>query len=167
MTNYTATELHMKLERALHEFISNDIDLLCLDAHEISITHKLAEHLQRQFRSLKVDCEYNRLGDDQKKLLDDHKVRPDIIVHQRGRKGSNTLVVEVKKTNSDAQNNDEFRLKEFTRDRGCYEYGSGLFLVFDVRGQSGLKHAECYRGGEKINPCCCCGSLVEEFESSR
>ena len=96
MTKYTTPGMHTKVGNALRGFFCEDIDLLCLDAHEISITHKLAEHLQRQFEGLKVDCEYNRLGDDLKKLSDNQNVRPDIVVHKRGCKGSNELVVEVK-----------------------------------------------------------------------
>ena len=141
-------ELHMKVETALREFFCEDIDLLCLDAHEISITHKLAEHLQRQFEGLKVDCEYNRLGDDFKKLSDDQNVRPDIVVHKRGCKGSNELVVEVKKSNAKDQSHDEDKLKELTCVQGDYEYRLGLFLEFGVRNQSGLKHAECFQDGE-------------------
>ena len=164
MTEYTTAGLHAKVGNALREFFREDIDLLCLDAHEISITHKLAEHLQRQFEGLKVDCEYNRLGDDPKELPDNSKRRPDIVVHKRGCKGSNTLVVEVKKSNSDDQSDDDYKLREFTRDSGCYEYRLGLFLVFDVDNKV-LECAEFYQGGEKIEPCCC-ESLLEKFGST-
>ncbi len=167
MTKYTTAGLHAKVGNALSEFFREDIDLLCLNAHEISITHKLAEHLQREFEGLKVDCEYNRLGDDPKKVSDDQKVRPDVVVHKRGRKGSNELVVEVKKSNSEDQSDDEYKLKEFTRDPGCYEYQLGLFLKFGVRKQSGLKHAECYQCGKKTpSSCPYCKSLLNSFNPS-
>ena len=38
----------------------HDRELLDVDANERSITHKLAEHLQRKFPGWHVDCEYNR-----------------------------------------------------------------------------------------------------------
>ena len=164
MTKYTTAELNTKIENALRGFFCEDIDLLCHDAHEISITHKLAEHLQHQFGDLKVDCEYNRLGDDPKELPDNSNRRPDIVVHKRGCKGSNTLVVEVKKSNSDDRSDDDYKLREFTRESGCYEYELGLFLVFDVENKV-LECAEFYQDGEKIEPCYC-GSLLKKFGST-
>ncbi len=74
-------ELHIKVETALREFFRNDIDLLCRDVNERSITHELAEHLQRQFEDLKVDGEYNRHGGRTKKDDCNRSVIPDIVVH--------------------------------------------------------------------------------------
>ncbi len=167
---YTTSGLHAKVGNALGEFFCQDIDLLCLDTHEISITHKLAEHLQRRFEDLKVDCEYNRrvnnlerLDDNLKKLSDDRNRRPDIVVHKRGCKGSNTLVVEVKKSNSGAQSDDEYKLEELTRVQGDYGYQLGLFLEFGVGDQNGLIHAECYENGMKKRSCCDCKRLKKVF----
>lgn len=36
-----------------------DRDLLVMDVNERSISHKLAEHLAREFDEWDVDCEYN------------------------------------------------------------------------------------------------------------
>ena len=174
MTKYTTAGLHAKLGNALREFLREDRKLLRIDANERSITHKLAEHLQGQFKNLKVDCEYNRHGIDKKELSfalgitstdSEHAktVYPDIIVHKRGRDSSNKLVIEVKKSNGGKATHDKKKLLVFTRSRGGYEYQWGLFLEFDVGEDNGLKHAECYQGGEKINSCRCCGSLVEKF----
>ena len=178
MTKYTTAGLHTKVGNALRDFFCEDKELLCLKANERSITHKLAEDLQRQFSDLKVDCEYNRHGIDKKELSFalgttatdcEHAktVYPDIIVHKRRCDSSNKLVIEVKKSNGGNATHDKKKLLVFTKPRGGYEYQLGLFLEFDVGEQSGLKHAECYQGGEKIEPCCCCGSLVEKFGSSR
>lgn len=190
MTNYTTTELHMKVENALSEFFCEDKDLLLRDVNERSITHKLAEHLQCQFSDLKVDCEYNRHGDDEddvKRLYCDsppssvpidspyaHTIYPDIVVHERARDDKNALIIEVKKSNGHETSHDECKLRKLTvarnenepEDEFKYGYKLGLFLEFCVGKRSGLKHAECYRGGEKIKPCCCCGSLVEKFGST-
>jgi hypothetical protein len=73
----------------------HDPELLDVNANERSITHKLAEHLQREFPNWHVDCEYNRLGSDTKRLqirsigepnVEDTEAKtvfPDIIVHHK------------------------------------------------------------------------------------
>ncbi len=166
-------ELHMKVETALREFFCEDIDLLCLKANERSITHKLVEHLQRQFKCLEVDCEYNRRRNRTKKLPDapettqttrpkQRPVYPDIVVHQRGFDENNQLVIEVKKSNRGNASRDKGKLREFTKPGGDYKYRLGLFLKFDVGDQSGLKHAECYQDGE-IQTCCRCKRLKKVF----
>ena len=178
MTKYTTAGLHTKAGNALREFFRKDKNLLCLKANERSITHKLAEHLQRQFKYLEVDCEYNRRRNRTKKLPDapettqtirpkQKPVYPDIVVHQRGFDDNNQLVIEVKKSNRGNASRDKDKLREFTKPGGDYKYRLGLFLKFGVGDQSGLKHAECYKDGEKKESCCCCGSLVEKFGSSR
>ena len=182
MTKYTTTRLHAKVENALRDFLCKDDDLLCRDVNERSITHKLAEHLQRQFSDLKVDCEYNRHGDDDPKKLvvapgptwtdcvDAETIYPDIIVHERGHDYSNELVIEVKKSNRGDASRDMDKLSGFTdhvpHDKYKYEYTLGLFLMFDVDNKV-LERVECFQRGNKINPCCCCGSLLEKFGSSK
>ena len=182
MTKYTTAGLHAKVGNALREFFCKDDDLLCRDVNERSVTHKLAEHLQRQFKGLKVDCEYNRYGDDDPKKLvvepgstqtdcvDAKTVYPDIIVHERGSNCNNLLVIEVKKTSGRDASYDKRKLRKFTdqvpHGKYKYDYTLGLFLVFDVDNKV-LESVECFQCGKKIKPCCCCGSLVEKFGSSR
>jgi hypothetical protein len=104
----------------------------------------LAEKLQNYFPDYKVDCEYNRHGDETKRLqypfrrvilqpddLDAKTVYPDIIIHQRGHDNDNLVVIEVK-TNRSHENTskDEEKLKAFTRPE--YNYRIGLSLVFDL-----------------------------------
>lgn len=49
------------LSTALKEFMEKDIYLLHENLNERSITHKVAEYLQREFGAFyNVDCEYNR-----------------------------------------------------------------------------------------------------------
>ena len=182
MTKYKTAELRTKVENALREFLCKDSDLLLLDASEKSITHKLAEHLQRQFtdrENLKVDCEYNRYADDndpvKKRLYEDDAsptdrskgklVYPDIVVHKRASNTDNKIVIEVKKskTSNKDRDKDRKRLRDFTKREGKYRYKLGLFLEFYVDKRSGLKHAEFYQCGEKAKPCCG-GSLVEKLK---
>ena len=125
---------------AMEEFLSSESDLLALDVNERSLTHKLAEYVQRQFGSWDVDCEYNRLGDAVKRLprarpvrTDDAKGRtifPDIIVHKRGKR-RNLLVIEAKKTTNNERADDEDKLVGLTSRGGDYGYTFGLHLILD------------------------------------
>lgn len=56
------SEIENKLEKSLKRLLKDDFFLLESDAHERSITHKLAEYLQDEFEEWNVDCEYNRRG---------------------------------------------------------------------------------------------------------
>ena len=134
---------------ALCNLYRHDQELLDVNANERSITHKLAEYLQREFPYWHVDYEYNRQGFDKKKLLveftdspavDDTEastVFPDIIVHRRGIK-QNLLVVEVKKDCGTKDTRDCEKLEAFGRDEK-YEYRYGLFLRIGKRGCSEAK----------------------------
>lgn len=154
-----------KVRAALAAFFEEDHALLQVVASERSISHKLAEHLQRQFPELKVDCEYNRHGNDVKRLqypcngriqendLEARTVFPDIIVHRRQVDESNLLVVEIKKANSRENIDcDAAKLKAFTRkedDGGEYHYKIGLFLLFDAEGKR-LADVRCFKDGEEV-----------------
>jgi hypothetical protein len=100
----------------------------------------LAEYLQLEFPKWHVDCEYNRLGDENKvKKLDipgigkphvrdteTKTVFPDIIVHHRKKK-ENLLVMEVNKAKGKADTGDVEKLQAFTEEPE-YEYQYRLFL---------------------------------------
>jgi hypothetical protein len=99
------------LRKGLEKLEKRDPILLRVDVNERSLTHKLAEYIEKEFPGYDVDCEYNR-NDDQLKQLhlpSDRRVRindiraktvfPDIIVHRRDT-DENILVIEVKKINS-------------------------------------------------------------------
>ncbi len=132
----------------------HDRELLDIGANERSITHKLAEHLQREFPYWHVDCEYNRRGHDTKRLntnsqcrhndLEAKTVIPDIIVHRRGTK-QNLIVIEVKKAGGQEETEDIEKLERFTRPEGCYRYRYGLFLSLDSNGADKL---ELYQAGK-------------------
>ena len=165
----SSQDLHKKVKKALKQFFHEDVDLLCLTVNERSITHKIAEHLQREFKDLKVDCEYNRHGSETKTLpvksqttssacLDATTVYPDIIVHRRGCDSNNLLVIEVKKSNGGDANRDKCKLQKFTEPNGEYEYKLGLFLEIDLD-KKGIKYAVCFTNGAKIEECVDCKSL--------
>lgn len=106
---------------ALDKLYERDADLLAkdLDVNELSITYRLAMHLQELLPELDVDCEYNRMGrreggeitytegDYFAKTVglsgewesdeDDlgSRVFPDIIIHKRNTT-NNFAIIEVK-----------------------------------------------------------------------
>ena len=142
----------------------HDRELLEINTNERSITHKLAEYLQREFPSWHVDCEYNRLGRDTKKLAvnvgkpsphdtEAKTVFPDIIVHRR-KTDNNLLIMEVKKAGNQDKTWDIEKLKLFTQVPE-YQYQYGLFLELEQNGHSKL---ELYRNGES------CASWTEDLQ---
>ena len=139
------TELvEVAVKRAIGKLLAKDGFLIRNDVNERSITHWLASHLQREFPSWQVDCEYNRNHEDPKTLClprrndlgsDDTHARtvfPDIIVHSRNR-DDNLLVMEVKKsTNPDPQSEefDKRKLKAFKKELG-YRFAVFISLATD------------------------------------
>lgn len=125
-----------RVHAAVEKLLKNDKFLFKVGSSERSITHKLGEYLQEQFREWDVDCEYNRHGVAPKSLQswprrggqasaadgDPRKVFPDIIVHRRGT-SRNLLVIEAKKSNGASSTSDEEKLGAFLRDfRYCFAY---------------------------------------------
>jgi len=125
-------DLHNILEETKDLFLKKDKYLLLVNVNERSLTHKFAEHLQNILKNgWSVDCEYNRYGDNIKKIdniksivdcnvkIDDlagKTIYPDIIIHKRGRKGSDLLVIEAKKDPTEKEkDNDIAKLKEIKK----------------------------------------------------
>ncbi len=127
--DYTINELTSKFSESLNLTLKNDIYLMEINANERSISCKLAGYLQKEFPEWDVDCEYNR-DKDQVKLRSNNSdgFIPDIIVHIRG-KPDNLLVIEVKKSNGD-YNDEEKRLEEATS--GHFKYTLGIYVIFNV-----------------------------------
>jgi len=135
----TREGVERRLYAACNTLLKHDRALLELDANERSITHKLAEHLQREFPGWHVDCEYNHKGETPKLLsgvkenvsTDDtcgRTVFPDIIVHHRGT-DENLLVIEAKKSITVDGSEDEEKLKAY---EGGHEYRFAFTVVFPV-----------------------------------
>ena len=102
------------LDNAMQDLCRDDGEIIRNDANERSITHRLAVYLEKRLGvpDWNIDCEYNRKGNDIKRLerkipiesvrpsdLEGKTVFPDIIIHKRGvcNKDSNLIVIEVKK----------------------------------------------------------------------
>jgi hypothetical protein len=155
------TKVLDRVFKALKSFLDSDGLLLGVNASERSISHKLAEHMQREFTEWDVDCEYNRRGERTKTLPrilfngikgDDQEAKtifPDIIIHKR-KLDDNLLVIEVKKSNSrESEDNDIKKLTAFTDQEGDYKYKVGLFIVFDVENQN-ICNVKCFEHGRKV-----------------
>ncbi len=139
-------DVKQRVIAAVVNLYRQDWELFHINANERSITHKLAEYLQREFPNWNVDCEYNRRGRDIKKLslefceeikpddVEAKTVFPDIIVHQR-RIQQNLLVVEVQKVGGLQTTRDKEKLKAFGEDP-AYSYQYALFLCLGPRGSA-------------------------------
>ena len=125
--------------RALERLLRYDAHLLECDANERSITHKLAEHLQRELPEWDVDCEYNRDGHEPKRLhlpvrndvsSDDTKARtvfPDVIVHRRN-SNENYIAIEAKKANN--ADGTAFDIEKLTKFQQELKYKVAAFVLF-------------------------------------
>ena len=126
------SKLKAHVTRAIEMLSNRDSDLLTHDASEWAIAHRLAVYLEDEISGWNVDCEYNRQGPgkDPKTMHNENKVRPDIILHHRGKVevDHNLLVVEVKKREADS---DLKKACEYTKppegDRK-FQYQFGLAL---------------------------------------
>lgn len=166
-----------KLTEALNEVIEKDKHLLKHNLSERSIAHRLALYLTPRFPDFDVDCEYNgnvdannrrkyililkgraeALGLIKKDEIDqeliDCCVYPDIIVHKRGKNGSenNVLIIEIKKSSSRVRGDwDAEKLARFTSNEyeNNFVYQFGAFVLFQV-GDNPHYLVEWYRDGRK------------------
>ncbi len=135
------------LAKAINEFILKEKFILEKDLNERTLSHKLAEYLQKYFSDYYVDCEYNRMkgknaedpyitkelnlpientdsnGTEQK------TVYPDIIIHKRGDNETNFLIIEMKKkVNSSEKKFDFKKLQAYTKE---LEYKFGVYLEIE------------------------------------
>jgi hypothetical protein len=129
-------EVRRRVSAALARFVEVDCYLLEHDLSERCIASRVAFHLQDRFPEYSVDVEYNREGKTPKQLQlpdkcanhrneqGDSLVVPDVIVHQRGPKGPNLLVLEFKKTsNPDGLDCDRQRIRALRAQLG-YRFGA-------------------------------------------
>jgi len=134
------TVIEEKIKNAIKILIAKDGFLLQEDVHERSISHKLAEYLQQEFEDWHVDCEYNRDNHQPKRLKlpveqvttdnpEAKTVYPDIIVHRRG-SDDNLLVIEIKKSTS--QGDDNFDWQKLSAFKQQLKYKFAVFIKFSI-----------------------------------
>jgi len=148
-----------KVEAALSKLRNQDSFLIEANTNERTISHKLAEYLQEEFTDWNVDCEYNRHGDDIKKVevpkenvsWDDKEAKtvfPDIIVHERSTDLHNLLVIEIKKSSNVAcRQFDRNKLIALTKEP--YRYHFGLLLEISMNSTADI--LEWYANGGLLN----------------
>jgi hypothetical protein len=92
------------VRQALDALVARDAILLTNNGSEWSIAHRLGVYLEHALPGWNIDCEYNRQGegDDPKCNPNGTRVRPDIVIHHRGRleREHNLLAIELKKSGS-------------------------------------------------------------------
>ena len=124
-------EVRRKIELALQILYRNDHILITNSTNERSITHKLAEYIQKLFPECHVDCEYNRLGQERPKaILSQDTSYPDIIIHHRITT-DNLLIIEVKLIHSQDHSDitDKDKIKAYI-ENSSYRYQFGLWICF-------------------------------------
>jgi hypothetical protein len=128
-------ELEGRVRQALDMLYAHDSSLLVNDAAEWSVAHRLAVYLEQLLPGWNVDCEYNRqgLGQEPKKRTAGALVRPDIIVHHRGRieREHNLLAIELKKATPalDSSKACEYTAPPDAERSFEYQYGLALAVV--------------------------------------
>jgi len=130
---HTFDEIRSGILSALFELYKQDKQILSINANERSITHRFAIYIEKEFPRWDTDCEYNRDGDAVKRGNSNCLILPDIIVHKRGRKGPNLIVIEAKKDSSSDlkkyQSKDKQKIEYHIQK---YKYDFGLFIIFNV-----------------------------------
>ena len=110
--------------------------------HEVCINHRLAKYFDEVILNnigedeFFVDIEFNREGGDDKTIESDgkyHRVRPDIIIHNRlsGQNKKNFLIVECKKKGAGKQQlkDDIEKIEKLMIDEK-YQYNYGLQVIY-------------------------------------
>lgn len=152
----TVQELREKIEKAIHCFIENEIDLIRQDAHEEAISTHLFTYIKGEFKDFPwhIDHQYdkriinNKVVKKRTKFTIDqlpkskiHKnftanestlikaILPVIIFHDRRSQKHNFLAIEVKKTTNKAPEDRAFdKLKLEVMTAIDLKYAYGLFL---------------------------------------
>lgn len=151
-----ADVLEILFKEALERFVSREYALVRKNAHEQAMCHRLAAYVEfsKDRHGLErywVDTEYNRHGDNVKKIRHAVTGEPinvvcDLLLHSRGELANDNLIaVEMKKADSDEvdKRRDRERLQALTTacpkgvepDHVC-GYELGYFLQVDTKNAS-------------------------------
>jgi hypothetical protein len=121
------------VREALNMLFARDATLLASNNSEWAVAHRLAVYLEQLLPGWNIDCEFNRQGDstDVKSRALGSRVRPDIIVHHRGRleREHNLLAIELKMTDS---KQDHLKVQEYTappNGKRKFSYRHGLTIA--------------------------------------
>ena len=111
------------IDIAIQRLLDNEIDILRRGLNELNLNGHLVMYLSPLFEAFNVDPEYNgdrlkpndrkaldiaknRIGDIgiQPNEVDNYKLTPDIIIHQRNTNEFNLVVLEIKKDTNSVRN---------------------------------------------------------------
>ncbi len=115
------------IKDSLKEFAEKDWqDLIKIDAHEITLAHRIAVYLEDKFKGYNIDLEYNRDKNEIKRDSKEDIIRPDIIIHRRNT-DDNLCIFEIKKcsVNDEKAKKDIKKLKDAIKK---YGYKLGVFI---------------------------------------
>ena len=128
-------DLELVVREAMNRLFAYDAYLLDGGASEWSVAHRLAVYLEELLPGWNIDCEFNRQGvaANPKAIANGACVRPDIVVHHRGRlePAHNLLAVELKKQ---ASTRDQEKAREYTRSPAGerqFQYRYGLTITMN------------------------------------
>ena len=127
------------VREALNRLFARDATLLGSDNSEWAMAHRLAVYLEELLPGWNIDCEFNRQGDapEIKSRTEGSRVRPDIIVHHRGRvaREHNLLAIELKKTGSgqDYEKVQEYTAPPAGKRKFQYRYSLAIALSDDCK----------------------------------
>jgi hypothetical protein len=143
---FTQAKIDSHVGNALANLLERDAVLFTTDANERSLAFRLALYLAYEFPDFDVDCEYNRHYKTHYKQLHDERlsqftarkapvddengltVFPDIIVHRR-ESPENLLVVEIKKTTSNVEEDFDLAKLRAYRDELGYRFAKFIRLA--------------------------------------
>lgn len=135
-----------------------------LNVREQAVMHRLARELQPLFPDWDVDADYNRRGDEVKRLQrlggGQKDIRPDILIHIMG-EPINLLAVELKLDDNNDIDDDIFKLEGLTHPEKGFAYPVGVHLQLDFK-RTAVVRCTVFKAGSPNDELT--ASLREEFE---
>ena len=155
INNEKILELMEIFEKAKEKFLKYEKEIIEIDVNERTLSARLMFHLQtlllneiyqENYKEYSVDCEYNRINKDMKKIIQEDNIvnliYPDIILHKRN-SNDNLIAIEMKKicsNNNEAKNKDRIKLKALTNSKGKndFHYILGVYFEVDTTGNNNI-----------------------------
>ena len=149
--------LQTLLDKAISDFTRDFYDQIKNGASEVNLAHQLLIKINQYLPSdtYDTDLDYNRIKfkDVKKSSATGNPIRPDIVIHKRGIKIDNRLVIEIKrKWTGEIDSKDQEKLEMFTDPLGDYSYDYGLFLAFDIQGIEASPILRWFKSGRLLLP---------------
>jgi hypothetical protein len=140
MSEYVKRDLLLTLlKESVYKCYEKDYSLIRRGGMEQASMARVYYYMQKaleqdprfeSFSAYKLDCEYNKNGEDPKWVEGVGDTRPDIILHNREDKPckDNVLILEFKTHNNNDHGQDIRKLESFTNPQYDYRYFLGVFV---------------------------------------